>query len=151
MNKSIFEPVKQIHTEFNYFNIDCNMTNQICTYKSKNFEQIEANMKKYFLLFIMSVMLTKCGEFFPETLSVTNNCSEHITVNIRFYPITLNEESRGYYYTLDLDIGETDSVEIYSNGDIDVTVKAINSKTTATLSYYGIGKDIIVTDADFEN
>lgn len=108
-------------------------------------------MKKYFLLIVISVMLTKCGEFFPETISVTNNCSEHITVEIRFYPISLNEETGGNYYTLDLDIGETDSVEIYSNGDIDVTVKAINSKTTADLSYYGIGKDIIVTDADFIN
>jgi len=96
-------------------------------------------------------MLTKCGEYFPETLSVTNNCSEHITVEIRFYPLSSDEETRCNYYTLDLDVGETDSVEIYSNGDIDVTVKAINSKTTANLSYYGIGKDIIVTDADFGN
>ena len=106
-------------------------------------------MKKYFLLFIMSVMLTKCGEFFPATLTITNNCTEEITVSISYSSTDMEGETNSHMDSLDLDPGETDSVEIYSAGDTYVTAWAFSSTGSNMFSYYGTDNEIIMTDADF--
>lgn len=107
-------------------------------------------MKKYCLFVFISVLFLKCDAF-TSTLTITNNCTENISVHISYSATNVNGETNSFSDSLELDPGETDSVEINSSGDTYITVWAFNSETSAMFSYYGTDNEIIVTDADFGN
>lgn len=107
-------------------------------------------MKKHcYLILLLVLILSRCGDLLPATLTITNNCTNHVSVTIEYSSTDINGEKENNYDSIELEPGETDTVEIHIAGDAHVTVKAFNGIKYTSFSYYGSDKEIIMTDDDF--
>jgi len=105
--------------------------------------------KKYCLLLILSFMFIKCDDVSLSTVTITNNCTEVVSVVISSKSDDSDGGSTSNYESFLVFPGDTYEAELLLEGDTQISIKAEMSTKKADYSYYGTEKDIIMIDDDF--
>ncbi|HHF9095559.1 TPA: hypothetical protein ACPTZ3_005260, partial [Escherichia coli] len=101
------------------------------------------------LLLILSILFLNCNDASSSTITITNNCSGHASVVVKYNSDDSDGASFSNTDTIGLDPGLTYKLEIYTDGDTNININAEMNSKHADFSYYGTDKEIIMIDDDF--
>ena len=94
-------------------------------------------------------MFIKCDDVSLSTVTITNNCTEVVSVVISSKSDDSDGGSTSNYESFLVFLGDTYEAELLLEGDTQISIKAEMSTKKADYSYYGTEKDIIMIDDDF--